>query len=236
MNRAAPALRMTEVACLVGGGRVIDRVNLTLAAGERVAVVGRNGSGKSTLALLATGLVPPATGEVRLFGADTRALDPDALRRLRGRIGLVMQGGSLLGELSVEDNLLLGLGLRGAAAIRRQRARIDRALFAFRLETIGARIVGGLSRGEQRRVELARALLRDPDLLVLDDPFEGVDEASIAEMMAHTVRSIARRRRAVLLLTREEALAERLASRVLTLEGGRLYQQDGAELAPADRS
>jgi ABC-type multidrug transport system ATPase subunit len=236
MSGSSLVLQMLEVACVVGGARVIDRVNLSLDAGERVAIVGRNGSGKSTLARLATGLILPATGRVELFGADTRTIAPGALRRLRGRIGVVLQGGSLLGELSVEDNLLLGLGLRGAASIRRQRARIDRALFDFRLETIGGRIVGELTQGEQRRVELARALLRDPDLLVLDDPFEGVDEASIAEMMAHTVRSIARRRRAVLLLTREEALAERLASRVLTLEGGRLYQQDGAELAPADRS
>jgi ABC-type multidrug transport system ATPase subunit len=215
---------MTQVACLVGESRVIDRINLSLYAGERVAVLGRNGSGKSTLARLATGLAPPATGEVRLFGADTRTLEPDGLRRLRGRIGVVLQGGSLLGELSVEDNLLLGLGLRAAASIRRQRARIDRALFDFRLETMAARIVAGLSRGEQRRVELARALLRDPDLLVLDDPFDGVDEASVAEMMEHAVRLIARRPRAVLLLTREKALAERLADRMLTLERGRLYQ------------
>ena len=225
-------LAMDDVAWLAGNARVIDRVSLALSAGERVAIVGGNGSGKSSLARLAIGLTLPTTGSVRLFGADTAKLEPDALRRLRGRIGVVLQGGSLLGELSVEDNLQLGLGLERAASVERQRTRIDRMLFEFQLETSGSRTVGELSRGEQCRVELARALLRDPDLLVLDDPLDGVDEASAAELVAHTLRLIARRPRAVLLLTRNRALAVRMGSRLLKLERGRLYQQDGAEAAP----
>ena len=229
-------LAMCEAAYIVGGTRVLDRVNLRIGVGECVAVVGRNGSGKSTLARLAAAQNQPADGEVRVFDVDASGLDMAAQRRLRGRIGMVLQGGSLLSELSIEDNLLLGLGDQRAASLRRQKVKIDRALLDFGLENIGARIADGLSSGERRRVELARAFLRDPDLLILDDPFDGVDETAADELVGHIQRLIRRRPRAVLLLTQSQGLAEKLSSIRFDLERGRLFQQSDEVSAPAARS
>ena len=152
----APPLAMQDVCYVAGGARTLDRVSFTLAEGERLAIVGDNGSGKSTLARIAAALTPPLSGSVRLFGADPAALTPDSLRRLRSRISLAVQGGSLLGELTVAENLRLGLGAVRAQAMPRLRRRLDRLLVNFGLENADDRRADALSVGEQRRLELAR--------------------------------------------------------------------------------
>jgi ABC-type multidrug transport system ATPase subunit len=232
----APALVFNAVAYVAGGSRILDRLSLTLDQGERLAVHGANASGKSVLARLAAAFEAPISGEVLVFGANPARLGLNESRRLRSHIGMVLQGGSLLADLTVEDNLRLGLGSQSRASLRRQGARIDRALLDFRLEGVAGRIVDRLSTGEQRRVEFARAFLRDPDLLILDDPFQGVDAVSAAELEAHTLRLLARRPRACLLLTQDLALARRFAATVARLESGRLVQHADGEATPAATS
>ncbi len=220
-----PALALREVAVVAGGSRTLDRVTLTLAEGARLAVTGVNGSGKSTLARIAAGLAEPLSGEVRLFGEDPARLAGPALQRLRSRISVAWQGGSLLGELTVEENLRLGLGALAAAALPRLRRRMDRLLVTFGLEGVFDRVAGELSVGEQRRLELARAFLREPDLLVLDEPLYGTDAGTAHELERALLRSLARRPAALLLLTHDAALATRLCGTVATLAGGRLLPE-----------
>lgn len=213
-------LRLSNVAYVAGGARLLDRIDLDLAAGERLAVVGANGSGKSTLALIAGGLTPPSQGSVALFGKDTAALPAPALRLLRGRIGMVMQGGSLMTDLTVEGNLRLSLGALSGSGQERARRRLDRILLDFELEHLYARPVEALSAGEKRRVELARAFLRDPDLLILDDPFDGADAPTAADLRARVRRLLSRRPRALLLATHDEGLAAELCGSAVKLENG----------------
>ena len=209
-------LAFEGVAYVAGGARVIDRLDLDLAAGERVAVIAPSGAGKSLLSALAIGLVPPLSGTVRLFGTDLAATDDDARRRLRARCGVTVQGGSLLGALTVEENLWLGAG----DALRARR-RLDRLMLDFAVERSGAVAVAALSRGERRRVELVRAFARDPELVILDEPLDGAHAGADALERA-ILRQIAPRGRALLLLTQDEAFAGRACSRVLRLERGRL--------------
>lgn len=222
-------LEFRNVALVLGGVRIFDGLDLRLRAGDQVAIVGDSGSGKSLIPRLAVGLTSPTSGTLSLTDMELSTLDKKALRLARARCGLVLQGGSLLGDLSVEDNLWLALGAPAAARARLRR-RIDRLLLAFELDHLAAHPANTLSGGEQRRVELARAFVREPDLLILDEPFEGAFTRAAA-LEAQVMRQIGPRGRALLLLTQDAALAHRSCDRVYRLVRGRLVQQV-AEAAP----
>lgn len=222
-----PVLVFDRVALITGGARLFDQLDVTVGNGERVAIVGDSGDGKSTISRLALGLIPPLSGRVRLFGAAFESLDPDQRRALRARCGVALQGGSLLSSLSVEENLWLGLSV---AARHRLRRKLDRVMLEFAIEHAAATPVGALSTGERRRVELARAFMRDPELVILDEPLEGAQSrAGALERLIY--RQTATRGRALLLLTQDVRLAQALCERVYVITRGRLVQQ--VETAPA---
>lgn len=220
---AGTVLAFEGVSLVAGGVRLFDGLTFTLAAGERLAILGDSGEGKSMIARLAIGLAVPMTGTVRLFGDPIDLSDQDRLRSLRGRCGLVLQGGSLIGSLSVENNLWLGLGAAAAARPRLQR-KLDRAMVEFEIEHLATAVAGTLSSGERRRIELARAFLRDPHLVILDEPMEGA-RAHGDRLETRIRRQVVSRGRALLLLTQDAAMAARLCDRVLRIEHGRLVQQ-----------
>jgi ABC-type multidrug transport system ATPase subunit len=204
----------------------LDRIDLTLAPSERVAVVGANGSGKSMIVRLAVGLLSPTQGKVRLFGVNLDAADGPALGRLRSRVGASLQGGSLLSDLSVEDNLRLGMGAtRGDPMLD---PALNRILITFGLERVASNLISGLSEGEQRRVELARAVGRSPELLLLDEPFDGADAQTASDLETRVKAWLLRQPNAALLLaTHDEALARRLDATVLRLDRGVLTTAAG---------
>jgi ABC-type multidrug transport system ATPase subunit len=230
-----PVLALASVSLVMGGVRLLDELDLTLMPGERVAIVGDSGTGKSLILRLATGMLDPLSGSVSLLGQDLAELGAEARRLLRARCGLALQGGSLIGSMSVEDNLWLGLGTV-AAARRRLRRRLDRMMFEFGIEYATSLPAAGLSEGERRRVELARTFLRDPEFVVLDEPLDGV-RASGAAIEAQLHRQIVPRGRSLLLLTQDAALAGRLCERIYRISRGRLVQQAPDEVeAPAAMS
>lgn len=220
-------LAFDGVSLVLGGARLFDRIDLALAPGDRVAILGDSGSGKSWLLRLAVGLTEPGSGTVALMDVPLAQTDSDERRRLRARCGLVMQGGSLLGDLSVVENMALAVA-GGASHARR---RIDRLLLEFGLEQSADIRADALSTGQRRRAELARAFMRDPDLLVLDEPFEGAFARSDG-LEAQVRRRIVPHGRALLLLTQDAALAARLCDRLYRLEQGRLVQQAAALTLP----
>lgn len=220
-------LAFEGVSLVLGSTRLLDRIDLSIEPGKRVAILADSGAGKSWLLRLAIGLVSPGSGTVRLMGAALDEAGPDVRRLLRARCGVAMQGGSLLGDLSVEENMQLAIG----TGDRRAGRRIDRLLLEFGLEQAAATRADALSIGERRRAELARAFVRDPELLVLDEPFEGAFARS--DMLeAQVQRRIMPHGRALLLLTQDRALAGRLCERVYRLERGRLIQQAAVDTVP----
>lgn len=192
---------------------VLRGVTLRVRAGETVAVLGANGSGKSTLLRVIATLLRPTRGTVSLFGqpADGR---PD----LRRRIGLVPHESLLYDALTVEENLRFFAGLYGLPD-----HRVEAVLDHAALRPLAARRARVLSRGQRQQVNLARALLHDPALLILDEPFTGLD-VEAADRLMGLLRDGRARDRTLVLTTHDLAEARALATGVTVLSDGRVHE------------
>jgi predicted ABC-type transport system involved in lysophospholipase L1 biosynthesis ATPase subunit len=211
-----------------GAGRaVLDGVDLRLARGEAVALVGRSGSGKSTLLHVAAGIAVPTAGRVVLAGHDLAAAGEQARTRLRrDHVGLVFQFFHLLPHLSLRENVALPGWIAGDDRSR-TRERADRLLERVGLRDRAADAVGRLSGGEQQRVALCRALLRGPALVLADEPTGSLDDRTGREVMDLLLELTRQEGGALLYVTHSRELAAR-ADRSWRLVDGRLRAEAAA--------
>ncbi|WP_321871440.1 ABC transporter ATP-binding protein [Paraburkholderia tropica] len=209
-----------------GASQVLHGVDLRIHAGEIVALAGRNGSGRSTFAKALMSMVA-ADGVRRFAGVDLAPLRTFEIARLG--LGYVAEQRDVFPTLSVDENLRLGVVKRGRRA---PRFTLDeaRALFPILHERRAAR-AGVLSGGEQQMLVLARALMGDPDLLIVDEPAEGLS-AQMTARVGDALRALRERGVAVLLIEQRLALAPTLADRVAVMGHGRIvFEGAPAELA-----
>jgi putative ABC transport system ATP-binding protein len=202
---------------------VLRGVDLDVAAGELVAIVGPSGSGKSTLLYVAGALDRDFAGEATVAGVSLPGLSEEARAALRSEaIGFVFQSFNLLHGLSALENVMLpGLLRRGEAdGLPALRARAERALGEVGLAEKARQPPSRLSGGERQRVAIARALLARPRVLLADEPTGNLDEVS-GRIVIEQFAALARSGLSVLVVTHEERVS-RAASRVLHLAGGRL--------------
>jgi ABC-2 type transport system ATP-binding protein len=223
-----PRLEVTGLVKRYGERTALAGLSLALAGGEFVALLGPNGAGKSTLFQVLTGLFAADQGDVRVAGRSLRESPAAALRH----IGVVFQQMSLDLDLSVQSNLRFHAALHG---LPRKLAdeRIAADIPAFGLQGEQTRLVRELSGGNRRKVELARALLHRPDVLLMDEPTVGLDPKSRRDLLAAIRTDVHSRSSSVLWATHlvEEAEA---ADRVLVLHKGRLLADGSpAEVASA---
>lgn len=197
-----------------GDRTVLDRIDLTVARGSTVALMGANGAGKSTLLDLVCGLTRPRAGWVRVDGTDAHT----AVRT--GRVGAMLQSGGLLPDLNVGETLGLFVELFDHRVDR------DGLLDEVGLAALRDRRVGACSGGEQQRLRWAIARASDPDLLVLDEPTAGMDWLGRHEFWEQ-VRALTRRGCTVLYSSHYADEVEAIADRVLLLSGGRLVVDAG---------
>jgi urea transport system ATP-binding protein len=180
-------LKLDKVETYIGGSLILRGVDLDVAAGEVVALMGRNGVGKTTTLRSITGLLPIRSGSITLDGAAIDRMPPDA--RGRAGIGYVPQGRDIFPHLTVEENLQVGLVVhrRTGAVAREAKDRVF-SLFPVLKEMLG-RKGGVLSGGQQQQLAIGRALLTDPKLLILDEPTEGI-QPSIIDQIGDTLKKL----------------------------------------------
>ena len=208
---------------------VLRGVELTIAAGETIAVVGSSGSGKTTLLHILGALDRPSQGKVLYSGSDVFAQPPDQLAAFRNRtIGFIFQFHHLLPEFSALENIMLP-GLIAGETPPKARERARKLLKQVQLEARAHHRVGELSGGEQQRVAIARALIMEPKLLLADEPTGNLDPKT-GEAVFELLRQLNRELDlALVMVTHNYRLAARL-DRVLRLEAGRLQEISAAEL------
>jgi tungstate transport system ATP-binding protein len=195
---------------------------LTLARGQRLAVVGPNGAGKSTLLEVLALLRPPTSGAIWFDGQPVRG-HAEELVRLRRRMGVVFQRPLLL-HGTLRDNVALGLRLRGQAR-GAARATADAWLARLGIAHLATRPARAVSVGEAQRASLARALAGAPDVLLLDEPFAALDSLARAALLDTLAASLAEAACAVVLVTHDWREVRRLAGQVVVLFEGQVVQQ-----------
>ena len=216
-----------------GYGRipVLFGIDLTIAAGEFVGILGHNGMGKSTFLRTVMGHIPATEGTVSFAGQDITRASPAA--RARAGLGYVPQGRQIFPALSVIDNLRVGAAHKTLAEAQ---AIIEQVIEELpRLKPILTRAGGVLSGGEQQILALARCLCSEPKLILLDEPTEGI-QPSIIEEMKDTLKALAvKRGLSILLVEQNLEFISDLATRVLTIKRGQLSGEiDPRKLHDAD--
>jgi osmoprotectant transport system ATP-binding protein len=203
-----------------GGVRVLDRFDLTVEAGEVLALVGRSGAGKTTILKLVNRLLLPDAGAVLVEGRDTREWEPIRLRR---RVGYVLQEIGLFPHMTVADNIGVVPRLEGWPAGRvTARARELLELIGLAPDTFAGRWPDELSGGQRQRVGVARALAVDPPVLLMDEPFGALDPLTRAELHAEFRRIQDRLHKTVIIVTHDMGEAFALGDRIGVLDEGTL--------------
>jgi branched-chain amino acid transport system ATP-binding protein len=230
------ALEVRDLSVQFGGIRAVSGVSLAVGGGEILSIIGPNGAGKTTIFNVVTGLHRPTAGEVRLGGRPISALPPH--QRARLGIGRTFQNIRLFRDLTVDENVRVArygrtrVGLLGALlrtpGFRRDRGETDARVAAL-LDGVGLRGRGGelarsLPYGDQKRVELARALAAEPRVLLLDEPAAGMSTAEADELMA-LIRGLRDRGLAILLVEHHIRVVMGVSDRVAVLNHGELIAE-----------
>jgi branched-chain amino acid transport system ATP-binding protein len=218
-------LDVRELSANYGGRNILDGVNLQVHAGEIVTVIGHNGAGKSTLLRAIFNLVPWRSGHISLKGRDVMGLASDQL--LQAGIAYVPQHRSVFPRLTIEENLQMGGYLVRDARVLAE--RIERVLDLFPvLKTRAGQWAGSMSGGEQRMLEIARTLLQDPQLIMLDEPSIGLAPKMVDTVFA-TVQLLRDQGKAVLMVEQNVKKALSVSDRACVMELGAVRIQDQAD-------
>jgi len=207
------SLSFADVSRSYGRRWALSRVSLRCEAGEIVGILGPNGAGKSTLLAIAAGLLSPSAGRVHYGDLDARPGAP-----LRQCIGLVGHDLYLYPELTAAENLTFYARLHGISDVA---ARVDRALERAQLTARRDDQVLGFSRGMRQRLTLERAMLHAPRLVLLDEPFTGLDDASTLSLVAR-LEDLRASGRIVLIATHDLEIVDGLLTRAVMLREGKL--------------
>lgn len=226
-------LLRTEKLCKSYKGRkVVDQVSLHVGPGEIVGLLGPNGAGKTTTFRMCMGMVKPDSGQIMIQKRDATKLP--IYRRAHLGLGYLAQEPSVFRKLSVEDNLLAVLEIGNKTKVE-QRERCDELLEEFSLSHLRSSLGEVLSGGERRRLEIARALATEPKLILLDEPFSGVDPVAVEEIQG-ILQQLQQRGIAILLTDHNVRETLYITDRTYILAEGRILAEGAAEELAADET
>ena len=217
---ADPVIWTNGLAKHFGDVRAVDGINLNVRRGEIYGFLGRNGAGKTTTIRMLLGLIRPTSGDVMLFGTRLKPGNQDTMRR----VGCLVETATSYPNLTVRENLDIQRRLTGAP-----RNAVGDAIALMGLEQYADRRAGHLSLGNKQRLALARALLHQPELLVLDEPANGLDPAGIIEVRGLLRRLVDERGVAVFMSSHILAEVAHLADRIGIVDAGRLVEELGID-------
>ncbi|NUT34365.1 MAG: ABC transporter ATP-binding protein [Hamadaea sp.] len=218
----APAVTVTDLVKHYGDVRAVDGIGFTVTEGEIYALLGLNGAGKTTTIRMLLSMIKPTSGSVALFG---EPVAPEAAR-LWSRVGYLVETPSAYPELTVRQNLAVTARLKHLP-----QSAADEVLEQLGLRAYARRRAGDLSLGNKQRLGLAKALLGRPDLLILDEPANGLDPAGVAEIR-HLLLSLAAGGTPILLSSHILAEVAKLATRIGIIHEGRMITEMAASELP----
>ena len=236
-STSTPILQVSSLSKSVAGPggtlQLLQDINFSVEAGERLAIVGSSGAGKSTLLGLLAGLDTASIGSVHINGTSLFDLDEDQRARLRGdNISFVFQSFQLLANLDALENVALPLEIKGQAdALERAKARLEEVGLGKRIHHYPSQLSGG----EQQRVALARAFVTEPKLLFADEPTGSLDHDTGVAVIDLLTQLNENHGSTLLIVTHDDKVA-RYCQRVITIEAGRIKTDSKPELNPQPRS
>jgi phospholipid/cholesterol/gamma-HCH transport system ATP-binding protein len=219
-----PPIRIERLVKRFGSQPVLQGVDLEVAAGELMVVIGRSGGGKSVLLRHMLGLVRPDSGRILIGADDVTAVRGRALDRIRERFGVVFQGGALFDSLTVFQNVLFPLKEKSRLPMPDIVARAREALAQVGLADMGHKVPAEISGGMRKRVAIARALVTEPQVVFLDEPTTGLDPI-LVNSIHHLIVGLHRKFNfTAVMVSHEIPEIFRIADRVAVLHEGRIRQ------------
>ena len=214
-----------------GSRMVVNNVDISVNRNEVVGLLGPNGAGKTTTFYMITGMIKPTKGDIFL---DDKKITLDPMyKRARKGVGYLAQEPSIFSKLTVENNLKLVLEMRKDLSIQEQNEKLDGLLDDFSVSSLRGSKGGNLSGGERRRVEIARSLCMDPDFILLDEPFAGVDPIAVEEIQS-IVNSLKERNIGVLITDHNVRETLSITDRSYLLFNGQILKSGTSEFLAND--
>ena len=214
-----------------GSRMVVNNVDISVNRYEVVGLLGPNGAGKTTTFYMITGMIKPTKGDIFL---DDKKITLDPMyKRARKGVGYLAQEPSIFSKLTVENNLKLVLEMRKDLSIQEQKEKLDGLLDDFSVSSLRGSKGGNLSGGERRRVEIARSLCMDPDFILLDEPFAGVDPIAVEEIQS-IVNSLKERNIGVLITDHNVRETLSITDRSYLLFNGQILKSGTSEFLAND--